>query len=387
MIAAGLMCGTSLDGIDVALLELRPLRTGYAWSPMALDTVPLTEDLAQRLREAVPPTQLPVARAARLDAAVGAAFGDAAVHVARGRRIDFVASHGVTLYHEGNAHVTWQIGDPFAIRERCGATVLCDFRRADCAAGGHGAPLVPYVDALLFASPERFRAALNLGGIANVTLIPAGATPPDVVAWDVGPGNMLLDGFVSRKTHGQERYDAGGAYAGRGRVNDDVLESLLADGYLAQRPPKSAGREQFGEAFLDAHAPTVGALSLEDGCATLTAFTAQAVADAIRSAGMESGDVIVSGGGVHNRALTHGLADRLGGMEVRTSADFGVDPDFKEAIAFAILGYELLREHAAGLPAVTGARDARLLGAIAPLGLRGLLQRVDEEVAQSTTER
>ncbi|MBV9648056.1 MAG: anhydro-N-acetylmuramic acid kinase, partial [Candidatus Eremiobacteraeota bacterium] len=200
MLAAGLMCGTSLDGIDVALAHIVPRRTSYLLEPVALQTVPLLAVLVENLRNALPPAQPPLAEIARLDADLGAAFGHAVSEVAAGRRLDYVASHGVTLYHDGDAKVTWQIGDPFAIRERAAATVLSDFRRGDCAAGGHGAPLVPYVDALLFASVERFRVALNLGGIANLTILCPRVERNAVTGWDVGPGNMLLDEFVRCKT-------------------------------------------------------------------------------------------------------------------------------------------------------------------------------------------
>jgi anhydro-N-acetylmuramic acid kinase len=348
--------------------------------PVRLCTVPFDAELATRLQAALPPATPALHAVAQLDADVGAAFGDAVRAAAENRSIDFVASHGITLYHDGDAHISWQIGNAFAIRERTRATVLFDFRRADCAAGGQGAPLVAYVDALFFASPHRFRAAVNLGGIANVTLLRPGAPIHDVMAWDAGPANMVVDAFVRHKTNGRERCDRDGRYALRGQVDDPVLRELMKDPYFARQPPKSTGRERFGEAFLKHHASLLDDLTLENGCATLAALTAEAVARAISCEWSFGGDVIVSGGGVHNGAMMAALAQRLPEFDICGSERFGIDPDFKEALAFVVLGYELLRERAAALPGVTGALHGSVLGAIAPARLRPLLELVGEEV-------
>jgi anhydro-N-acetylmuramic acid kinase len=374
------MSGTSLDGIDAAALRIAPAGAGYAIELLDARTVAFEAALAERVRAALPPNEPSPRAVAELDAALGDAFGRAAAAVAGNIAVDYIASHGLTLYHDGGAALTVQVGDPFVIRERAAATVVSDFRRADCALGGHGAPLVPYADALLFAHPERFRVALNVGGIANATWLPAGAGPEDAVAWDIGPGNMLLDGFVRRHSDGREQFDRDGARAGRGNSDDALVAAMLADPYFALEPPKSTGREQFGDAFLDRHAAALDGLATDDGCATLLAVTVGAIAAAVAAHAPPGADVIVSGGGARNGALMEVLGAAVAPRPVASSAAFGVDPDAKEAIAFAVLGYELLRGRPAGLPRVTGARTAALLGSIAPRDLGALLARVGEEV-------
>lgn len=380
MIAVGLMSGTSLDGIDAAVVELRPSAASYALRLLRFETIPYDDALERRLRAALPPNE-PTARAiCELDADVGAAFGKAAAHAARGLQVDFVASHGQTLYHLGRrangTGATLQIGDAFAIRERVGVTVAYDFRRADCAAGGEGAPLVPYVDALLLRAHGAPRVALNLGGIANVTLIPGDGR--EVVAFDVGPGNMLLD-ELARTRLGQP-FDGGGAAAARGRADERLVERFLADPWFAREPPKSTGRERFGAHALADEA--WGALTAEDALATAVEIAARAIADALERQGFKGVPIMASGGGLHNRSLVEAIARRTG-TEISSCAAAGIDPDAKEAMAFAVLGYELLRERPAGLPRVTGAAGARVLGALAPHRLEQLLARVRMEVEQA----
>jgi anhydro-N-acetylmuramic acid kinase len=380
VIAIGLMSGTSLDGIDAAAVRIVPSRGGYALELLASRTVPFEPELEARVRAALPPNEPSPRAVAELDAALGDAFGRAAASVAENHDVGYVASHGLTLYHDGSAALTVQIGDPFVIREHTGATVASDFRRADCAAGGHGAPLVPYVDALLFAHPERFRVALNLGGIANATWLPAGATPDGAVAWDIGPANMLLDGFVRRRSDGRETYDRDGVRAARGRPDEALIAAMLADPYFALAPPKSTGREAFGEGFLDRHAAELERVSTDDGCASLLAVTVRAIGAAVVAGTPDDAELIVAGGGARNVALLEGLRVAVAPRAVTTSDVYGIDADAKEAIAFAVLGYELLRGRPAGLPKVTGARAPVLLGAIAPRDLDGLLERVRREV-------
>jgi anhydro-N-acetylmuramic acid kinase len=375
------MSGTSLDGIDAAYVELTPRNGGYDVRSLRFATFPFPEGLRERLFAALPPHAPPLGEIVALDAALGEAFGAAARAVASDEPLGFVASHGLTLYHDGASQRTWQIGDPFAIRERAGATVAFDFRRADCAAGGQGAPLVPFVDALLFGSPDRTSVALNLGGIANVTVIPPGAHPEEIRGWDTGPGNMLIDALVRRRTRGSEQFDDGGRYARRGRVSGAAFAGLLSDSYFAQAPPKSTGRERFGEAFLDRRGGLAD-LSIEDGCATLTALTAETIARDLRAYGPAGGRIVASGGGARNVALLAALEARLApAFQLVPSSDLGVDPDAKEAVAFAVLGYELLRGRAAGLPTVTGAQRRTLLGALAPYDLERLLTQIERETA------
>lgn len=376
MIAVGVMSGTSLDGIDTAVVRIRPRDSGYAIDVVHFATQPFDGDLPAALLCALPPNRGGVEEVASLHRHLGEAFGRAARAALGAQRADYVASHGQTIFHDGARGVTLQLGDAFAIREAVGATVCYDFRSADCAAGGQGAPLVPYVDALLFRDAHEDRVALNLGGIANATILPAGSD--DLVAFDTGPGNMVLDAFVRLRTGGAVRFDEGGRIAARGRACEPVLEAMLSDPYFAQLPPKSTGRERFGEQFLYAHA-ALQALSTEDAAATLTELTAASAARAIALYAPARSRVIVSGGGANNATLLARLADRLSGLRVERSDAMGISADAKEAVAFAVLGYETLRGRAANVPAATGARGPVVLGGIAPYDLQALLDRVARE--------
>jgi anhydro-N-acetylmuramic acid kinase len=379
VIAIGLMSGTSLDGVDAVLVRIRPHRRSYTVDVLNFVTCPFEDGLLGRLRAALPPNAGSVADVALLHHDLGVAFSRAAELAMADTPVDYVASHGQTIWHAGERHVTLQIGDPFIIREAMKATVCYDFRSADCAAGGHGAPLVPYVDALLLGSDEEDRVAVNIGGIANLTVIPRGAGPYDVLAFDSGPGNMLIDAFVRSRTNGDMSFDRDGALGAGGNVNNAALESMLSDTYFALAPPKSTGRERFGAQFLEAHAKHLDALSLEDGAATLTALTAQSVASAIASVAPQRAHVLVSGGGAHNRTLMSGIAERLPQMRVERSDVMDFHADAKEAIAFALLGYETLRGRAANVPRATGARRPVPLGSIAPYDLHSLLGKVQVE--------
>lgn len=385
MRAIGLMSGTSLDGIDAAYVDVQPRGSGYEARVERFTTVPFTTDVRERLLAALPPHAPGSAELAALDRELGALLAEAASAVAGYDEIDYVASHGLTAFHRGEARQTLQIGDPYLVRDALDASVVFDFRRADCAAGGHGAPLVPYVDALLFASPSRDVVALNIGGIANVTVLCSGAAPHDARAWDTGPGNMLLDAFVRARTGGVERLDRDGIYAARGSVDGRAVQELVAREafFLALPPPKSTGRERFGMQLLDAHADLFTRQSLEDGCATLCAFTVTTIADSLALYAPAGADVIASGGGTRNPTLLAMLRARLerDGAPLVTSDDLGVDADAKEALAFAVLGYETLRGRPANVPAATGARHAAVLGAIAPCGLGALLAKMRDEVA------
>lgn len=378
MIALGLMAGTSLDGIDVARVEIVPRRTGYRLRTLDATIIPLPAQLRTRLVDAFPPHRLDALEFARLHADVGSAFGDAACALGV-TDVDFVASHGITLAHAGSASLSWQLGDPFRIRERIGRTVVSDFRSADTAAGGQGAPLVPLVDARLFASASEHRATLNLGGIANLTILPAAAAPERVLGFDSGPANMLVDAYCMLRSGGNEHYDRDGARALRGRVDEQLLTRWLAHPYFASPPPKSTGREQFGAAFLTAERQALDVLAFDDAIATLTALSVRTIAAALLRVAPRTQRMIASGGGVHNGALMSGLRAALPDITLETSSAYGIDPDAKEAIAFALLGYEALRGRALPLASVTGARGARVLGAIAPVELSALIGRLQAE--------
>lgn len=383
MLAVGLMSGTSLDAIDAALVEIRPRAEGYAVELQRFAMIAFEPELITALRAVLPPNGGSVAAIADLHNAVGRAYAGAAKSVAGSDPVAFVASHGQTVWHDGEGHVTLQIGDAFVIREALNATVCYDFRSADCAAGGHGAPLVAWVDALLLGSSGEDRVALNLGGIANVTLLRAGAAPREAVAFDTGPANMLLDGFVAERTAGRLRFDSDGALAAAGRADEALVAAMLCDEYFDALPPKTTGRERFGEHFLAEFREALAQLSTQDGAATLAELTARSVAQAIERNGFGNARVIVSGGGARNRSLVTRLATRLPAARVEPSDAVGLPVDAKEAIAFAVLGYEALRGRAANVPAATGAARHAVLGAIAPYNLRGLLDAVAAECNQN----
>ena len=254
--------------------------------------------------------------------------------------------------------------------------MVSNFRAADIAAGGQGAPLVPYVDYLLFRHPKRTRIALNIGGIANITAIPPGAAPEQVIAFDTGPGNMVIDALAQEFSNGKLRCDHDGKIAGSGKPNVRLLDHLLRDRYYRQRPPKSAGREQYGAEFV--RRLKQSGLPMRDLIATATALTARSIALAVREyqrGAADPGaiyispvDLIVSGGGVHNPRIMAMLAGYLPGVAISTSADHGIGVDAKEAIAFAVLAHETWRRRPSNLPSATGARHAAILGSITLVG-------------------
>lgn len=377
MRVAGLMSGTSLDGIDVAIVEI----SGRGWAKrirtLAFRTVPYPEDVRQAILS-VSNAATHTATISRLNFLLGELYAEALRFTARRARIpldsiQLIGSHGQTIFHEGapvkylgrRIASTLQIGEAAVLAERTGIPVVADFRPRDIAAGGRGAPLVPYVDYMLFRHRKLGRVALNIGGIANITAIPPSAGPEDVIAFDTGPGNMVVDALARRYTKGRWSYDRGGRLAARGHVNRELLDRLLKDPYFRQPPPKTAGREQYGAEFVERLLQT--GLSLLDLIATCTAFTAAAVATGIERfvrPRMPVDELIVSGGGVHNRQMMAQLAAFLPGVSLATSTDYGVDADAKEAIAFAVLAYETWHRRPANLPSATGARRAVVLGKI-----------------------
>jgi anhydro-N-acetylmuramic acid kinase len=372
VLAAGIMSGTSLDGIDAVVVELNggPIRT------LGFVTAPYPQEVRAALL-GVSNCETHTREIARLNFLLPELYAAAFQQACRKAKVvagdvAVIGCHGQTIYHEGTAAAylgrkvasTLQIGDGSVLAARTGVTVVCDFRPADMAAGGKGAPLVPYVDYLLFHDRKEGRVALNIGGIANITWIPAGAGPEKVVAFDTGPGNMVIDQLMAHYSGGKESFDRDGAMAARGLVHPDVVAALLGDPYFSERPPKTAGREQYGKEFVE----RLLALGLppEDTVATATYFTAAAVADGIaRFAGGEENppaQVIVSGGGVHNKTLLRFLRAELPESEVLRSEVVGIDADAKEAIAFAVLAHETLKRRPSNLPSATGAKRPAILG-------------------------
>jgi anhydro-N-acetylmuramic acid kinase len=364
---AGVMSGTSLDGIDVAVVEIRGRRV----ETIGFQSTPYTEKIRSAILEVsggAGPRPAPNDRTGALSALnfrLGELYSRAVLRaVKQYGPVELIGCHGQTIYHEGGIH-TLQIGEPAILAERTGVPVVSNFRARDIAAGGQGAPLVPFVDYLLFRHPKRTRVALNIGGIANITVIPAGARPEDVVAFDTGPGNMVIDALAQEYSNGKLRFDRGGRIAKSGTVNRELRTELLADSYYGRRPPKSAGREQYGAEFV-ARLKQSG-LPLRDLIATATVLTADTIAfgiDACRLAGPL--DLIAAGGGVRNRQLMARLKRQLPGVTISTSTDHGIHADAKEAVAFAILAHETWRKRPSNLPSATGARRAVVLGSLTP---------------------
>ena len=350
---AGVMSGTSLDGIDVAIVEVlgRRIRTiGFLSTPYS--------EATRATILAVSDTATHTSAISRLNFQLAELYARAVLRAMRRfGPVDLIGCHGQTVYHEGRSN-TLQLGEPAVLAERTGLPVVSNFRARDIAAGGQGAPLVPYVDYLLFRHRTRTRVALNIGGIANITVIPPAATPEDVVAFDTGPGNMVIDALA--REIGQP-YDRGGKIAASGRVRTALLDDLLADPYYRRKPPKSAGREQYGVAFVTRLKAT--GHPLPDLIATATVLTAATIAMAV---GNRSADLIISGGGVHNSQIVAHLAGFLPNTSMSTSTDHGIDADAKEAIAFAVLAHETWRRKPSNLPSATGARRAVVLGSITP---------------------
>ena len=340
MRVAGVMSGTSLDGIDVAIVEIR----GSRIQPVAFRCFPYPKTVRQALLNLQT-----VAEVSRLNFQLGELYAKAVLATVKGARPALIGLHGQTVYHAG--FNTLQIGEAAVVAERTGIPVISNFRERDIAAGGQGAPLVPFADFMLFRHPRKCRVALNIGGIANITVIPAGAKPQDVVAFDTGPGNMVIDALVPP-------FDRGGRRARSGAVPRDLLARLLRNPYFARKPPKTAGREQFGTSFAAEFIAT--GLPLDDLVAAATELTAQTIANAILP--YRPAEVIASGGGVHNRTLMQRLSALLPQSAIQTSASFGIDPDAKEAVAFAVLAYRTLRHRSGNLPSATGARRAVILG-------------------------
>jgi anhydro-N-acetylmuramic acid kinase len=354
------MSGTSLDGIDVAVVDVRGARV----STVAFRSFAYPAEVREAVL-GVSNTTTTTGAIARLGFRLGELYARAVKDTCRAARVPLgsvalIGCHGQTIYHEGGV-TTMQIGEAAVIAEQTGIPVVSDFRTRDIAAGGQGAPLVPYVDYLLYRDSRRGRVALNIGGIANITAIPAGAKPEDVVAFDTGPGNMVVDALVRAYSGGKSNYDRDGRIAARGKVIPELLERLLADSYYRRKPPKSAGREQYGKEFVSALDGRP-----EDVIATATVLTAATVAMGVRQLRGEYHDLIVSGGGAHNPQIMAHLAGFLPELSLATSADFGIDIDGKEAICFAALAYETWRRRSANLPSATGARRPVVLGKITP---------------------
>jgi len=385
------MSGTSADGVDAALVRISGSGETLRARLDCFHTTPFEPWVREAILRLCQP-DAPVTEVCRMSFELGQLFAEAALGVMergglRSEEVDLIASHGQTVCHlpeRTGGGSTLQIGEPAMIAEATGVTVVADFRPRDMAAGGQGAPLVPYADWVLLRHPERARAIQNIGGIANVTYLPAGRGLEEVIAFDTGPGNMVIDAVVAHVTGGKMGCDQDGDLAARGRVDEGLLSWMMEHEFISRRPPKSTGREEFGAGFVgsllaEAERRGVGA---EDLVATATAFTAESIADSYRQFLSSQGgidEVILGGGGSYNPTLCEMVRARLPGIamspgrvppatrpRVFRHEDFGINSKAKEAIAFAILGNETMLGRPANVPTATGARRAVILGKIVP---------------------
>ena len=412
------MSGTSADGVDAAIVDIR----GRKVDLLAFEMFAYSAAMRKSILALCRPEMARLQDICHLNHVLGQVFGEAVVKLCDKSgillaSIDLIGSHGQTIWHnpQGPKYAgrpvrsTLQIGEPSRIAQRTGITTVADFRPRDMAAGGEGAPLVPYADGVLFSHPRLCRTVQNIGGIANVTFLPVrsdavrrfrgmgfqpmnhrqdadatknrgqdardtkicpyGHTTNSILAFDTGPGNMVIDGLIRIVTGGKRQYDRGGAMAARGRVHDGLLREMLRHPFLRRRPPKSTGREQFGQQYCEWLHGEARQLKLtpEDMIATATAFTASTIAAAYRKFLPNMPDeMILCGGGAHNKMLVRMLQDGLEGVRIRSMDEFGISVDAKEAVSFAILAYATIKGIANNIPSVTGADEPVVLGKIVP---------------------
>ncbi|HEU5401618.1 MAG TPA: anhydro-N-acetylmuramic acid kinase [Terriglobales bacterium] len=376
MIVAGVMSGTSADGIDVALVRVmgRGFRTRFEF--LSHKAFPYPAPVRRAVLAAMDANSAKVADLARLNFLLAELYSEAILSAQRSARIkcELVGCHGQTLYHQGDAQsflgrklaVTWQTGEGSLIAARVGVPVVSDFRPADMAAGGKGAPLVPFLDYVLFRHRRRGRIVQNIGGIGNLTAIPPRAKPEQVIAFDTGPGNMVIDALAERLLN--RRYDLDGKAAARGEPIERVIHQVLASPFFWQKPPRTAGREQFGEDFVRWFLRRCGRADKHDVLATATALTARTIATSVEMVMKRSKyrDFIVSGGGAKNATLMSMIEEQLTPkkLKIQTSSNLGLPVDAKEAVAFALLAYQTWRHQPSNIPSATGARRPAILGKV-----------------------
>jgi anhydro-N-acetylmuramic acid kinase len=378
MIVAGIMSGTSADGINIALVDFSSQK-GSRLKLVGFAEFPYPKDVRRAVLQAMNAQSASVAELARLNFLLAELYADAVLSTQRRfkRKAKLIGCHGQTLYHQGekarylgkNLAVTWQTGEGATLAARTRVPVVSDFRPADMAAGGLGAPLVPYLDFLLYKSERVGRIAQNIGGIANLTAIPAGAKAAEVRAFDTGPGNMVIDAVTDKLF--SRPFDRNGEIAASGRVLDNVLKRELRNPFFRRKPPKTAGREEFGREFVGDFLKACSGSRKEDAVATATALTAASIAHAIRDFVLGSGrkrfhEVVASGGGTSNSTLMAMLANELSrlGLQLRSADEFGIPSEAKEAVAFALLAYETWHQRPSNVPSATGARRPAILGKI-----------------------
>jgi len=382
MFVLGLMSGTSADGIDVALARLSGALPHLNAKLLGHTSSKFPSAIRKEILRVAEQQPISAGDLSQLNFRLGEIFADAALAACRRfrvslRKISLIGSHGQTIFHQGQPAnflgrptcSTLQIGEPSVIAARTGITTVGDFRPADMALGGQGAPLVPYADYLLYRDPKLGRISLNLGGIANITVIPASAKASQVLAFDTGPANMLIDALVSHFTHGRLRFDKDARLASQGRRVPALLDELLRDPYLKLPPPKSTGREYYGRAYLKNFlrlGRRHGAKS-NDFIRAATLFTALSIVDALHRFVLPKTKIhqlIVSGGGARNPLILAQLSAALPNIELLPSSRLGILEAAKEAFAFALLAYETFHQRPANLPSATGARGPAILGKI-----------------------
>lgn len=377
MLVVGLMSGTSLDGVDAVLVEITEAKGEIRMRFLDSVSRQYPPALKERLFKILPPNEGSVRECAYLHYLLAEEYAEAVLSLLEKvklspTQVDLIGSHGQTvcnlpLGEAGFSRARLQLGDISVIAIRTGITTVGDFRPADVAAGGEGGPLTPYFDFYAFRSPEKHRVVLNIGGIANVTYIPAGASLEEVQGFDTGPGNMLIDVLVQRITGGKQAYDRDGEFAAKGKVHRTLLEELLEHPFVKRKPPKSAGREEFGSHFAEnllRRAKVLG-LSPFDLIATVTAFTVEAIVANCRWFLGPIDEVIVGGGGAYNRTLMTFLQEGFKEVPVRTTEEYGVPIKAREAMAIALLAYQAFHQRPNNVPRVTGARCPVVMGKIA----------------------
>lgn len=373
----GLMSGTSADGIDTCLVEISGNSINTKINILGFETYPYDAYTRTSILEACNPETGTVDKVCELNFHLGKLFAKAAKSIANKahipmKNIDLIGSHGQTIHHLPELHSTLQIGEPSVIAQETGVTTVADFRPRDMAAGGQGAPLVPYVDFILFRDREKGRALQNIGGIANVTFLPSNCSTNDILAFDTGPGNMLIDRITELITNNVSYFDEGGELAAKGTVSNNLLTLLLKHPYLSKPPPKTTGREEFGVSFADSFYRDAKKIGIKDVdiLTTITAFTAKTIADSYKRwilTKYPMSEIIISGGGSYNNTLTKFLAQYLElSVKVCSVNSFGIAPNAKEALSFAILANETISGNPNNVPSATGAKETVVMGKIVP---------------------
>ncbi len=380
----GLNSGTSCDGIDAAVVEIEGWGKSTRLRLLAYKNYNYTEETRRMIEELFNPQTSGVDKICVSNFYLGELFAQAALEIIKEAgmtpgEIDLIGSHGQTIYHRPGPVIaggipvrsTLQIGEATVIAERTGVLTIADFRPRDLAVGGEGAPLIPYVDDLLFGRDNKHRVIQNIGGIANLTLVGGAIRPEEIIAFDTGPGNMVIDGVVSNLTAGRLRYDRDGLIAAEGRVHTGLMTELLTHPFLAKKPPKSTGREEFGAEFIGSvleKARKIG-LTPQDLTATVTAFTVESIAQHYEEyiiPRYSLDEIIIGGGGAYNPTLMRMMEERMAPIPVKRHEDYGLSSDAKEAVAFAVLANETIHGLPANLPSVTGAVRPVVLGKIIP---------------------